>query len=214
MTAAIPSPGRATSRLLSDECRRAVADLRKRCPGAFAAEPLPPGELAPEVTVETERAAKLFPLVFTELAGDGSEDGRVVWVRGDDALLVRVGDVRLLTRDGFVLVQIPVYTDQTRDAEVVVSFAVGSPDAPLGLIIGTEPVPRGPAIVTETWGDELTAAAFEALIAFAAAVAGASGVDDGHQPLLLAGIVASREALAITPQARHAVDRPTSPLGS
>jgi hypothetical protein len=110
-------------------------------------------------------------------------------------------------RDGFLLVSIPVHSDQTQDTEVVVSFAVGRPDAPLGLIMATEPRPRGDPIVVEAWGDELTAAAWDTVIAITAGIAAEAGVDVDNQTLLPAGLAASRDAIAITPQAGHPVDR-------
>lgn len=200
---------------VSEECRKAVANLRKRCPEAFAAEPLPPGGIGPEVKLGTEPMAALFALSFAAIAGatPGTEgkDGRIIWVRGDDELLVHAQDVRLVPREGFLLVAIPVYTDQTRETEVVVTFATGSPGAPLGLVVATEPVPRGHPIVVEVWGAELTAAAWQTVIAVASRVAAETGVDVDNQALLPAGLVASNDGVAITPQARHPVDREAAP---
>ena len=203
----VPAPGpRAAA--LSEECRKAVADLRRRCPEAFAAEPLEPGGVAPEVTLRADRASALFARGFGAVAGGaGAEDGRVVWVRGDDELLLRTREVRLVPREGFLLVSLPVYSDQTRDTEVVVTFATGRPDAPLGLIMAAEERPRGDPVVVETWGDELTAAAWETVIGMASGLAAEAGVDIDNRALLPAALTASRDAVAVTPQARHRVDR-------
>lgn len=202
-----PAPGpRAAA--LSEECRKAVADLRRRCPDAFAAEPLEPGGVAPDVKLRADLASELFSRGFGTVAGGAdAEDGRVVWVRGDDELLLRTREVRLLPREGFLLVSLPVYSDQTGDSVVVVTFAVGRPDAPLGLIMAAEERPRGEPVVVETWGDELTAAAWETVIGMASGLAAEAGVDIDNRALLPAALTASREAVAVTPQARHRVDR-------
>jgi hypothetical protein len=193
---------------LSEECRKAVAELRRRCPEAFAAEPLEPGGVAPEVQLPADRASALFARGFGAVAGGaGAKDGRVVWVRGDDELLLRTHEVRLLPRDGFLLVSLPVYSDQTQDTEVVVTFATGRPDAPLGLIMAAEERPRGDPVVVETWGDELTAAAWETVIGMASGLAAEAGVDVDNRSLLPAALSASRDAVVVTPQARHRIDR-------
>lgn len=202
-----PAP-RPRAAALSEECRKAVADLRRRCPDAFAAEPLEPGGVAPEVTLRADLASALFARGFGAVAGGaGAEDGRVVWVRGDDELLLRTREVRLVPREGFLLVSLPVYSDQARDTEVVVTFATGRPDAPLGLIMAAEERPRGDPVVVETWGDELTAAAWETVIGMASGLAAEAGVDIDNRALLPAALTASRDAVAVTPQARHRVDR-------
>lgn len=203
--AAEPSP---RANALSEECRKAVADLRRRCPEAFAAEPLEPGGVAPEVKLPAERASALFASGFGVVAGSaGAKDGRVVWVRGDDELLLRTHEVRLLPRDGFLLVSLPVYSDQSQDTEVVVTFATGRPDGPLGLIMAVEERPRGDPVVVETWGDELTAAAWETVIGLASSLAAEAGVDIDNRALLPAALSASRDAVVVTPQARHRIDR-------
>ncbi len=169
------------------------------------------GEVGPDATIDGRRAVERFALRFAAIAGaipaTQAKDGRVVWVRGDDALLVRTRDVRLVPRDGLVLVAIPVYTDQTGEIEVVVTFATGRPRAGLGLIMATEPVPRGDPRVVERWGDELTAAAWETLLSVVTAVAAEAGVDEDHQPLIPAALVAGDAGLVVTPQARHEFDR-------
>jgi hypothetical protein len=105
------------------------------------------------------------------------------------------------------LVGIPVFSEQSGDAEVVISFAVGRPDAPTGLIMATEGLPRGPTVVVEKWGDQLVAAAWTALVEMSSGIAAAAGVDDQNQPLLPAALIADSKGITVTPQARHPIDR-------
>jgi hypothetical protein len=128
-------------------------------------------------------------------------------VDGDNELLVRPSKMRVVFRAGFVLVGIAVHTEQSGDAEVVVPFAVGARDQPLGLIVSTEAIPRGPAEIVEPWNEQLIAAAWDALLRVAASAAAAAGVDEDHLPLLPIAFVADDNGLTVTPQARHRFDQ-------
>jgi hypothetical protein len=166
-----------------------------------------PGQLAPDVIVETKTLAPQFRRSFAQSAAGTATTDDVIWVDGGNELLVRLSKIRVVTRDGFVLVGITVYTEQTGDTEIVVPFAVGSPESPLGLIAATEPRPRGDTAILDIWSDQLIAAAWEALMRVAADTAAAAGVDDTNEALLATGLVASDTGLIVTPQARHRLDR-------
>jgi hypothetical protein len=194
-------------RPLDLECQRLVDALRERCPDAFIAEPLQAGAVAPEVSLTADEGAALYQVAFAEAAGDGGAAGDVVWTAGDSELLVHAGSVRLLLRDGFALVAVGVFCDQTNDVEVVVPFALGRPGAPLGLVMATEPVPRGPTAVVQRWGEHIVAVAWDALVQVTAGIAAAAGVDDQSQALLPAAVTAGQGGLTVLPQARHAFDR-------
>ena len=202
---------RAARPSLSPECERAVAALRQRCPDAFPPDPLKPGEPAPPVALEVEIAQAVYRAAFAAAAGpaEARRAGAAVWTQSGAELLVRLGRVRVRFIDGLVLVGIPVFCEQTEDAEVVVAFAVGAEDAPAGMVIATEPLPRGPAVIVDRWGDALAAVAHQALIAVAQGIAGAAGEDLDGDPLLPAALQASPDGLEVTPQARHAFDRGT-----
>jgi hypothetical protein len=204
------APDRASEQSSEVLMRAAVGILRQR-PNAFAGRPLKAGEVAPEVPVNPEDCTMLYRIAFAEAAGAEpaaleASDG-VVWTRGENELLVRPDGVRLLLRDGFALVSIPVFCEQTGDVEVVVPFALGRPGAPLGLVMATEPVPRGPAVVVECWGEHLVGAAWDALVHLAARVAAAAGGDHQPEALLPASLVASTSGLVVLPQAQHSFDR-------
>jgi hypothetical protein len=194
---------------LAPECERAVAALRQKCPDAFPDDPLKPGQPAPPVAVPLETAQALYRAAFAAAAGPG-EAGRAdaaVWTQSDAELLVRPAKVRVRFLDGLVLVGVPVFCEQTEDAEVVVAFAVGAEDAPAGMVIATERLPRGPAVIVDRWGDALAAAAHRALITLVQGIAGAAGEDLDGAPLLPAALQASADGLEVTPQACHAFDR-------
>jgi hypothetical protein len=101
------------------------------------------------------------------VGGAPSPRDALVWADAGAELLVRPGLAKLACLDGLVLVTIPVFTEQTSEAEVVVPFAVGRPDAPTGLLMATETRPRGPTVIVDRWAEPLTAAAWDALVALA-----------------------------------------------
>jgi hypothetical protein len=188
------------------ECATMVAAIRKRCPDAFPPGPLGAGEVGAIVDLTTDEATKVFSVAFADaLQANGSSP--VVWSAGDDELLVFTADARLVTADGFAVVAVHVYSEQTGDAQITVPFALGSATAPLGLVMGTESVPRGPALIVQRWGEHLQGAAWQALLHLASGVAAAAGVDDQNQPLLPAALIVSVTGVGVLPQARHTFDR-------
>src|SRR5262249_41233449 len=142
--------------LLDPTCKLLAEELRERCPGLVPVK-RPPGETAPPVTVDSQHSAALFTTAFAAAAQapSAAPGTAVVWADVEHELLVYPARVRALFGDGFVLVGITVFTEQTGTVEVSVPFAVGSSAAPAGLMIATEPVPRGPALLVERWGDQL-----------------------------------------------------------
>src|SRR5680860_448823 len=136
------------------ECQRLLAQVRRRCPGAFDPEPLKPSTRGPELPLKSQELTPLIRLA----AQDGT--GRAqLWRRDGDELLVDVAEVQVDLGEGLVLVTIPVECDQTGPVMVQVAFAVGSKRRPAGMLAAAEKVPRGPAVVVEGWADELTALA-------------------------------------------------------
>src|SRR5438128_1389412 len=143
-----------SSRVLEARCRKAIADLRRQCPDAFPAMPLAASEVALPVTLSPGQASALYTIAFAVAAGaDPESPDQVVWVDGDSELLVRTKNVRLVLRGGFALIGIPVFSEQSGETEIVVSFAAGRPNEPMGLVMATETLPRGPAVIVERWGE-------------------------------------------------------------
>jgi hypothetical protein len=189
--------------LLDPTCRQLAEELRERCPGVVPVR-LPPGATAPPVTVSAHQAAALYSTAFAaavQVPPAAPAGAAVVWADGEHELLVYPDRVRVLFRDGFVLAGVTVYTEQTGTVEISVPFAVGSESAPAGLMIATEPVPRGPAIVVERWGDQLIAAAWAALVRLAGGIAAAAGADHSGASLIPVALTATAAGLSVLPQA-------------
>jgi hypothetical protein len=127
----------------------------------------------------------------------------VVWVDGESELAVGLAGVRVETGDGVVVVTIPVRCDQTGEAEVHVTFAVGRPGQPAGLYATAQRRPRGPAVVVDTWAEAIVAFAWQILLGLATGLAGATGKDARGNRLVPAELEATGEGLTIVPMARH-----------
>jgi len=170
---------------------------------------LPPGKTAPPVVIHQAAAGRLIATAFAAAArGPGAPapgSGPVVWADGEHELLVHPERARALFADGFVLIGVTVFTEQTGAVEISVPFAVGRRDAPTGLMAATEPVPRGPALITERWGEQLIAAAWQALIRVAGDAATGAGTDLSGQPLIPVALIAGDAGLTVLPQATPAV---------
>ncbi len=137
----------------------------------------------------------------------------VVWVDGENELAVGLAGVRVELDVGLVVVTIPVRCDQTGQAEVHVTFAVGDPERPAGLYASTHRRPRGPALVVDTWGEAIVAFAWHVLLDLVAGLAGATGKDARGNRLVPVEIEATRDALAIVPMARHRFSGSPGPVG-
>jgi hypothetical protein len=209
--ARLTSAARHVTSAISEQVRDVAA-----IPGG---KPLPPGATAPPVQLPPQQSGAMFVTSFVATVGGpaaASPTGAppaVVWRDGEHELLISPGRARLLLQDGFALVGIFVYAEQTGAVEIAVPFAVGRPSAPTGLMIATEPVPRGPALLVERWGDQLIAAAWHALLTLAAGVAAAAGTDTGGAPLIPVSLIASPDGLTVLPQAAPIATPPGKPAG-
>lgn len=184
------------------ECKRLVDEVRRRCPEAFDPDPLKPSSRGPDLAVSSRELTELIRLA----ARDGG-DGRQLWRRNGDELLVDVGAIVLRLSEGLAHVTVPVECDQTGPVEVHVAFAVGSPERPAGMLAAAERIPRGPHVVVEAWADELTALVWRAFTEAVAALAADAGRDTDGAGLIPFAIEASRGGLTVRTIARHAFDR-------
>ncbi len=185
-----------------EECKRLLAELRKRCPGLIPPDPLGAGQVGPELPIDPKTAVALVQSALRPTRGD-----TILLRDGDNELLVEAAKIDLRFGDGLVIVAIPVRCDQVRRAVVQVPFAIGSAKRRAGLIAATESAPRGPLVVTEIWGEALTALAWQALLGVAAALAAESGRDVDGAGLIPVGLSATENGLQILTMARHAFDR-------
>jgi hypothetical protein len=192
----------------SEQCKRLLAELRKTCPGLIPPDPLGAGQVGPELPIDPKTAVALLQAALKPARGD-----TILLREGDNELLVEVAKIDLRFGDGVVIVAIPVRCDQVRRAIVQVPFAIGSSKRRSGLIAATESAPRGPLVITEIWGEALTALAWQALLGVAAALAAESGRDVDGASLIPVGLTATDAGLQILTMARHPFDRiRTDPL--
>jgi len=194
------------------QCRKLLLELRRHCPGYVPPDPLPPGKAGDPVTVRRDVVERLVTVAAIGAAGIDGPDGEptapgVVWVDGDSELFVRVPEVRTAMGKGAIAVTIPVSCDEIGDTDVHVTFAVGTPERPLGMVAAAEERPRGPRAVVDVWGAALTAFAWQVVLDVAAGTAAHAGDDQDGAFLLPAAIASSGTTMIVLPQARHTFDR-------
>jgi hypothetical protein len=199
---------------LTAECQRLLEIVRRVCPDLLPKEPVGAGTVVAPIPVNTEQAQQLFVPAAAAAAGidplTGNPKSLVKWREGDRELLIVPAAVRVQFATGVIAVSIPVFSDQTQAALVHVSFAVGDPKQPAGLIAATDARPRGPAVIVDAWGDALVAYAWHIVLEVVAGVAGAAGRDVDGSRLVPIGLAASGEGMFIVPMARHTFDRERS----
>ena len=190
---------------LTAECKRLLDIVRRTCPDLLPVDPVGAGTVLPMIPVKTDEAARLFGPAASAAAGidplHGDPKSLVKWREGDRELLIMPSQVRVQFATGVIAVSIPCFCDQTQAALVHVSFVVGDPKQPAGLVAATDARPRGPAVIVDAWGD--------ALVAYAG-VAGEAGRDVDGSRLVPIGLAASGEGMFVVPMARHTFDRERS----
>jgi hypothetical protein len=167
---------------------------------------LPPGELAPNLLRIPVKDAETVLRGIIHLVADIAADTRpsVVWVAGNDELLVRLDQTRLTCAPGFITISLFVECDEVRDTQRIdIAFAVGSPQRPTGLVMSTFDRPQGPAAITNTWSASLTAFAWEVLVTTAQQLAAGVGRDASKRPLVPGTIAADTDLLLIGAMARN-----------
>jgi hypothetical protein len=187
------------------EIRRELLELHRLTLTVFAGEPVPPGTTTEGLTLSPGALAPIVAGAAKRASGVRAAARRteVVWADGADELVVDPGGVSVETTTGAVVVSVPVACDQSGPATVRVTFAVGSPDRPAGLIAAATRVPEGPIVVVSRWGDALVAFAWSVLLGMVNGVAAATGVDRTGARLVAGEVVATRDGLTIVPLARH-----------
>jgi len=190
-----------------------AGNLRILDPKLFKPEPLPAGKASGEVTLSADalpglvRTAALAVSGFEDDAADVDRAPTLLWRCGSSDLLVLPAGVQTRLAQGVLAISIPVHCDQSGDAFVHVSFFIGEPARPAGLVAATEPRPRGPAAVVDVWGERLVAFGWQIVVALVTQIAADSGRDEDGAPLLPAAMSATPQGLTVLPMARHAMDR-------
>lgn len=168
---------------------------------------LKPGSVGRWIEVPADASQKMLQQT-TRLVADLPRTGSrtVVWVSGTDELRVATDQVTLTCHPGLVVIGIPVDCDQLsgRTARVVeVALAVGTIEAPRGLMMATLSEPTGPAVVTDLWADSLHAFAWESLLTLAREIAAAVGHDREGRALVPVALGAADGVFLVRSMARH-----------
>jgi len=192
---------------------RFVIELALECVPRTGGEgkPVPPGFLAPPVSVTPQQ---LQPLLIASLgslyvAADVSPPPRVIWYDHDGEVLVHLDRTVVKLEDGLVLVALTLESDQTGAGQLTVPLSIGSAQLAAGLVAVTESRPRGPVALTDRWGEAAVAAAWRALLDAAHSLALQAGVDTSGARLIPGAISCDGTSLSVVPQARHPVDAVT-----
>lgn len=178
----------------------------------FQIEPIAAGRPGGEASLNPDafgRLARSTARALSELPAEprSDADAFVLWREGESDLLVRPGDLTARLVDGIVAFSLPVGCDQSGATQVHVSFFVGAPNRPAGMVAATEQRPRGPAAVVDVWGEQIVAFAWRVLLEIAVRLAADCGRDEDGAALLPAAMQASANGFSVTPMARHEMDR-------
>lgn len=147
------------------------------------------------------KAQQLLRIALAEACGSSDRTQKsILWRDGDDELLLHVSRTRVAMAARLIVICIPVFTDQSGEAEVVVPFVTNTATDPVGLIAATETRPRGPAAVVDVFGESLVAVAWAALVNAAAAWTAAVGQKGSGIALVPAGLSATKFALRVSAQ--------------
>lgn len=187
-----------------------MTQLRIDDPTRFRIEPLLAGAAGEAVRLAADRAQILLQRAAADAAGlvdPRAAEAGVLWQSAAGELLVRPAQLRLQLRDGLLGVSLPVFCDQTGNAEVHITLAVGSPQRAAGLLATTEERPRGPAVVVDVWGEALLGLVWQAVLTLIEGLAAESGRDEDGAPLIPVALTVSASGLVVQVAARHAFDR-------
>ena len=199
-----------TRQVFALQSPRIVARLRPLDPRRFQLQPLKSGTAGADVRVPAREAAQLARIaarLVGGLAADGRLGSTLLWQRGGNSLLVLPDQLALRLGSGVLAFTVPVQCDQSEATEVHVSFVVGDPKRPAGLLAVTEERPRGPDVVVDTWGEPIVAFCWHVVLQLATSLAAEAGLDEDGAALIPVALQATPEALVITPMARHEFDR-------
>jgi hypothetical protein len=177
--------------------------------GGLTGQPLAPGATASpiEITQTSVQTLTTAALGAAYVPAGDTPPTQVIWQDHDGEVLVHVDQTQVVMFPGLVLVALALESDETGAGQVIVPFAVGSPEIPAGLVAVTEPNPRGPQTLVDRWGQSAIAAAWQALLDVAHGISLQVGVDQDGARLIPGALSTDGTTLSVTPQARHAADR-------
>jgi hypothetical protein len=162
---------------------------------------LKPGDLGPQQMIT---ARELSSLVRDAVS---AEDRRPIWsYRGNEAAAL-LDSLRIAIADGLIMVALTLDTDQTGPQELTSVFAVGTAEAPAGLLAVTEDHPRGHGDLSATFAEAVIATCWRGLLLVITATAAAAGTDADGDPLVPAALTASLDGLVVHTIADHRLGR-------
>ncbi|CAH0137422.1 hypothetical protein SRABI26_00388 [Arthrobacter sp. Bi26] len=167
--------------------------------------PLAAGDTEQPIFANAVEAAELIGAAAKRAVGlyRPSRRTEAVWVKGESQLVVGLTGFEVTTGDGLLTVVVPVRCDQTGRARVSVTFVTGTDKHPAGVYAATHRRPQGPAMIIETWGENLVAYAWQCLLGLVAGVAGAVGKDNRGNILVPAEMTVNADGITVVPMARH-----------
>jgi hypothetical protein len=119
--------------------------------------------------------------------------GSVIWEDADSEAIVLLDEIRLALRPGLILIDLPMMTDQTGRASLVVALSIGT-DAPTAALTAlTESQPRGEASLASRWGRLAQDALWDAVLDAGQSALRAAETGAG---LEVAGLYTGGESLA------------------
>jgi hypothetical protein len=175
----------------------------------LTAKPLAPGATAPVIDVKQASLQTLTTAALRAAYVTAAETppAQVIWQDHDGAVLAHLDQTQVVMFPGLVLVALTLESDETGSGQIVVPFAIGTPESPAGLVAVTEPNPRGPQALVDRWGQSAIAAAWQALLDVAHGLSLNAGVDQAGTRLIAGALSTDGTTLSVTPQARHVADR-------
>ena len=128
----------------------------------------------------------------------------VVWQRDGSELWVDVGTVTLSSLDGMVRVAVKVSCDQLgKPVVLTVPLKVGTPQAPVGLVMSSVDRLTGPDVVTALWSDAVIAFGWECLLELSRQLCAQLGRDRAGLPLIPGAVAAAKGVLVLQAMSRN-----------
>jgi hypothetical protein len=109
----------------------------------------------------------------------------VVWRDAESELLVNPARTRVRYAPGFVFVELSVFTDQTGDAQLLLTYKIGASPNEASLTAVAESRPRGDATLAARWAEPVTSLVWFALLRCGQVMLGRRRA---KSPLVVAGV--------------------------
>ena len=95
---------------------------------------------------------ELLEGITAQLTPENSTSGPVIWQDAESRVIVHVEKCKLAITDSFVIIDLPLETDQTGTGNLVAAFRMGKELSTASLTLTTEDLPRGNRTLAQRWG--------------------------------------------------------------